>query len=138
MNKVGDAFDRTVTLREADIAAFAASCGDGNPLHHDAGHAERSRFGGIIASGPHYMSLFMGLAATHFSQCGGALGLEFRFEFRRAVRAGETLTMRWEITRLERKDSLAGDLAELAGTIVNQDGITVLTGQGKMLVHAEI
>ena len=138
MNQVGDTFDRVVRLSRDDIAAFARSCGDGNPLHYDAGLAKRSRFGDIIACGPHYTSLFMGLAATHFAQSGGALGLEFTFEFRRAVIADDTLAMRWEITSLERKESLGGDLAGLSGTITNQDGVTVLTGRGKMLVHAAL
>ena len=138
MNRVGDVFDRTVTLRRDDISAFARTCGDGNPLHHDLELAQRSRFGDLIACGPHYTSLFMGLAATHFAQSGGALGLEFTFEFRRAVRADDTLAMRWEITSLEPKASLAGDIAALSGVITNQDGVTVLTGRGKMLVHADL
>ena len=138
MNRVGDTFDRVVTLNRDDIASFARSCGDGNPLHHDADVAQRSRFGGIIASGPHYTALFMGLAATHFAKSGGALGLEFAFQFRRAVKADDTLEMRWEITSLEHKESLGGDLAALSGTITNQDGVTVVTARGKMLVHATL
>jgi 3-hydroxybutyryl-CoA dehydratase len=71
--KVGDSFERIVTLEEASIAAFAETSGDANPLHHDRQFAARSRFGGIIAGGPQTSSLLRGLCGTWFAARGLAL-----------------------------------------------------------------
>ena len=61
------------------------------------------------------------------------LGLEFTFRFRKAVKAGDTITMDWEIISAEYKTSLQGELVGLEGTAINQAGELVLTGQGKIL-----
>src|SRR5207249_5971418 len=100
-------------LTAEDIARFAALSRDHNPLHHDEGRARASRFGGIIASGPHLSAIFMGITATHFSRRGTALGLEFNFQFRKAARAGETLELRWRVVRVEPKEKLRGEIVFL-------------------------
>ncbi len=135
---VGDRISNRVTLSEAGIAEFARLCGDANPLHTDPAYAARTRFGGIIASGPQYASLFMGLVASHFSRGGAMLGLEFSFQFRKAVRAGDTLEMTWEVVAVEPKDRLNGDLVSLRGVITNQAGAEVLGATGKVLVTATL
>lgn len=136
--EVGDRISNRVTLSEPGIAEFARLCGDANPLHSDPEYAARTRFGGIIACGPQYASLFMGLAASHFSRDGAMLGLEFSFQFRKAVRAGDTLEMTWEVVAVEPKDRLNGDLVSLRGVITNQAGAEVLGATGKVLVTATL
>lgn len=91
-----------------------------------------------IASGPQYASLFMGLAASHFSLEGAMLGLEFSFVFRKAVRAGDALEMTWEVVAVDRKDSLNGDIVSLRGSVTNQAGAEVLGATGKVLVTAAL
>jgi acyl dehydratase len=132
--KVGDGFERVVTLDEASIAAFAAACGDRNPLHQDRDAAARSRFGGIIASGPQTSSLLMGLCATWMTARGESVGLDFSFRFRKAVRAGETLHLAWTITRIEARPSLKGDVVALEGRAVDSAGDVTVESRGLALL----
>jgi 3-hydroxybutyryl-CoA dehydratase len=131
---VGETFSRTATLSEAEIIEFARKIEDKNPLHSDPAYAATTRFSRIIASGPHYSSLFMALAATHFSAEAPMLGLEFNFSFRRVVLAGDTLTMHWVVTHVVPKGKLGGDLVTLKGDITNQLGKVIVIASGKVLV----
>jgi acyl dehydratase len=131
--QIGERITGQVTLSREDIARFATLCGDQNPLHHDEAAARQTRFGGIIACGPHMTSLMMGLTATRFSRDGAMLGLEFTFRFRKAVKADEQITMEWEIVAAEYKASLQGTLVTLQGKATNPEGQEVLTGTGKIL-----
>lgn len=85
-HEAGQSFTTAFEFDEMGISAFASAVGDTNPLHHDRAVAERSRFGGIIASGTHYSALMMGMVANHFSRVGEAVGLEFNFQFKRRSR----------------------------------------------------
>lgn len=134
MAEKGETFSQQSTLSEADIADFARRCGDMNPLHHDAKYAAKTRFTRVLACGPHYTSLFMGMAATHFSRQGAMLGLEFNFHFLRPVLANDTITMQWKVSEVLNKDSLGGELVSLSGKITNHLDKVVLTATGKVLV----
>jgi acyl dehydratase len=131
---VGDRFEREVTLDAASIAAFAAASGDPNPLHYDAEAAARSRFGGIIASGPQTASLLMGLCATWFTARGESVGLEFSFRFRKAVPAGARLTLRWTVVEIVPKPSLGGDLITVEGQALDRTGEAAVTSRGTALL----
>ncbi|MGO4317983.1 MaoC family dehydratase [Agrobacterium sp. MCAB5] len=133
---VGHAFSKSFTFDEQGISAFALAAGDTNPLHHDGAVAERSRFGGIIASGTHYTALMMGLVADHFSRTGEMVGLEFSFQFRKAVPAESTMHAEWTITDVVRNDKLGGHIVHLAGTLKRGDVVHV-TALGKALSITE-
>jgi acyl dehydratase len=81
--KVGDRFGKSVTLDVDSIRSFARACGDTNPLHHDEAVARASRFGSIIACGPHTASLLLALSAEHFARICPALGLDSACSFAR-------------------------------------------------------
>ena len=131
MIKIGDTALKSVTLDEAAIRAFAVSCGDMNPLHHDAEFAKTTRFGGLIACGPHYLSLLMGLMATHYSQNGPQVGIEFQTSFLRPVRPGDTIELKWVVTHTVPKSK--GAIITLDGSITNQHGEVALTSIGKLM-----
>ncbi len=133
---VGDSFSRTATLDAAGISAFALSVGDHNPLHHDPAYARATRFGGIIACGPQYASMLMGLVATHYAGVNASVGLEFAFRFAKPVRAGDTITLTWTVAAVDFNPKLKGDIVTLDGTITNQDGEQVLTSSGKVVIFA--
>jgi 3-hydroxybutyryl-CoA dehydratase len=135
MITMGETALKSVTLDEAAIRAFAASCGDFNPLHHDAEYAKGTRFGGLIACGPHYLSLLMGLMATHYTAHGPQVGIDFSTQFRKPVRPGDTIELKWVVTAIEPKAK--GDVVTLDGTITNQHGETVLTSVGKLMAFRE-
>lgn len=138
--RVGETFSRSVTLDARTIHEFALAAGDHNPLHHDAVYAESTRFGGVIASGTHYVALIMGLVATHFTAQGQtAAGLEFSFRLKKPVRAGDTITLTWTLAEITPKESLRGDILTLDGRITTQDRATqetllVLTCIGKIVL----
>lgn len=132
--RVGESFERRVTISADDIRRFAASVEDFNPLHHDAAVAARSRFGALTASGTHTGSLLLALTATHFSQHAQPLGLDFSLKFRKAVKAGDTLRLRWTVTRIEFKPKLDGELVSLAGDATNQHGEVALSATALLLV----
>jgi acyl dehydratase len=132
---VGETATRTRTISEDEIRSFASMCEDFNPLHHDAEVAAASRFGGLIASGPHYVSLLLGLLASHFSKHGAQVGVECSVAFRKPVRPGDTIELQWVVRAIEPKSS--GDIVTLDGLITNQRGETVLTAAGKILALKE-
>jgi acyl dehydratase len=136
--EVGEVFSRQVTLTAEAIADFAHSCGDDNPLHRDTAFAVATRFGGVIACGPHYASLFMGLAATHFSQRGYMLGLEFSFRFRAAVKPDVAYILTWCVREVIWKESLRGEIVSLEGVIADASATPVLSSEGTVLVTARL
>ncbi|CAJ3558059.1 MaoC family dehydratase [Burkholderia pseudomallei] len=94
------------------VRRFAALAGGMNPLHHDEALAETARFGGRIVSGTHYSARMMGMVATFApflgerrAALGLGLGLEFEFGFRKALAAGDTVTMTWRSLRSSRARS---------------------------------
>ena len=62
------------------------------------------------------------------------MGLETSFTFRRAARAGTTVVLRWEVTKVERSEKLKGDLVTLSGSIRDRAGGELLVeARGKMV-----
>jgi acyl dehydratase len=135
--QVGERFAREVTFDADSIRSSATLAGDHNPLHHDPAYASRSRFGGLIASGAQYGALLMGLGATHLTRGTMALGVEFSFRFRKAVRAGQTLRLEWTITAVESKPRIGGDFVYLEGRMIDAGGITYVTASATCLVIPE-
>lgn len=135
---IGESFEHTETLDKETISDFARLIGDLNPLHHDRLAAGASRFGGIIASGPHHASILLSLAATYFSRSTSMIGLEFSLKFHAPVRPGDALRFRWEVFDVVWNEKLKGDIVSLAGTVWNAEGTKLLTSQGKVLVSGNL
>lgn len=131
--RVGQKFARSYYFGEKEISDFARNAGDTNPLHHDRQVAARSRFGSIIASGTHYTALMMGLVADHFTRDAEAVGLEFCFQFKKAVPAGSTMTAQWSVVDVTWNEKLGGDVVHLAGTLAQAEVVHVIAS-GKALV----
>lgn len=130
---VGQTFEKDVRFDSEGIAAFATACGDTNPLHHDAAYASKSRFGGIIASGPQVTSLLMAMVAAFFTPLGPGVGLNFSFRLRSAVRAGEQVTMRWHILAVSWKRSMRGHVISLEGKVLRPGGVVAVIATGVVL-----
>lgn len=110
--RVGETVSKIVTFDMNAVRRFAALAGGMNPLHHDEALAETARFGGRIVSGTHYSARMMGMVATFApflgerrAALGLGLGLEFEFSFRKALAAGDTVTMTWRSLRSSRARS---------------------------------
>jgi acyl dehydratase len=127
-------FSKRHVFTAEDISDFARRAGDLNPLHHDAEKAAKTRFGGLIASGPQTSALLMGLAAAHLSQDNDTAGLEFTFRFRRGVPAGTNAILSWEITSVEPNPKLGGDLVVFKGEIADEAGQRYVSAEGRAVV----
>lgn len=130
----GERFSTAVTLTPESVASFARGVGDDNPVHHDPQHAATTRFGRLIASGPHTTALLLALTAKHFSKRGAMLGLEFWQRFKKPVFADETILLEWLVIRVTPSATLKGDIVELRGRIKGADGRTAVGAKGRVLV----
>jgi acyl dehydratase len=132
---VGTVYQRTVPFTAESIRRFAELSGDTNPLHHDEAQARATRFGGLIASGAQLAALALGTVAGQVTRDSPSLGLEFSFQFRRAVAAGDALTIRWEVLAVAHHPRLDGHLLTLACEGRNQSGELALGGRGLVLAR---
>lgn len=131
--EVGETTSKTVTFDTNSIRQFATLAGDMSPLHHDEDFAKTTRFGGLIASGTQYSAMMMGMVATFLTERRAGLGLEFDFQFRRAVCVGETVSMEWRIVGIEPHATLKGDVISLEGVLLNGSGQVCVTAKSKSL-----
>lgn len=134
---LGDVIARTDRYSRAAIEAFAALCGDDNPLHGPQAHG--SRFGEAIASGQHTSSMMLGLATSHFARPRGAgarevLVLHVNFAFRHPVFADEDVRLSWRVVELVRQDRLAGHVLRLDGEAATERAQPVLVARVGLLV----
>ena len=130
----GERFSTKVTLTPEIVAAFARDVGDDNPVHHDPTFAAGTRFGRLIASGPHTTALLLALTAKHFSSRGAMLGLEFWQRFKKPIFADETILLEWLVIKVTPNAALRGEVVELRGRIKGADGRTAVGAKGRVLV----
>ena len=121
--RVGATARRTRTVRARDIELFTELTGDRNPVHYDEELAARSRFGGIVVQGGVTSGLLNAVVAEDLPGPGSVF-LNVNWNFRVAVRPGDVLTARVEVTGV-REDK---PVSTLAMAITNQDGAVVLDG----------
>ena len=137
---VGERFTLRVRIADEEIPAFASSVHDHNPLHHDLATARAAGYRGLIASGTQLGSIFMAMTATHFAGPTASglkrsgLGMGFDIRFRAPVYANEDIDLCWEVTGVERKESLNGWLTRLAGDARTGDTL-LLSGTGTLLLR---
>ncbi len=131
-------FSSEVTLTPKAVADYASAVGDTNPVHHDPEFAATTRYGRLIASGAHTSALLFALTASHFSNKGSVVGLEFWVRFRRPVFADETIRIEWLVVKVTPNKKLGGDVVDLRGRIRGEDGKTALGAKGRVLVTAQL
>ena len=127
-------FSIEITLTPALVAAYAQAAGDINPVHHDPEFAAATRYGRLIASGTHTTALLLGLTASHYSERGAMVCLEFWVRFRRPIYADETILLEWLVVKVTPNENLKGDIVELRGRIRGQNGVTALGAKGRVLI----
>jgi acyl dehydratase len=120
---VGTAAERSRWTSMQDVEMFTAMTGDRNPLHYDAALASRSPFGGLIVQGGVTSGLLNAIVAEDVPGPGSVfLGVEWRFV--KAVKVGEDITGRVEVTSV-RDDK---PICTLATSVRNAQGETCLVG----------
>ena len=123
MPTVGDTANRTRRVRAEDIELFTELTGDRNPLHYDAGAAERSRFGRIIVQGGVTSGLLNAVVAEDLPGPGSVF-LHVDWSFKAPVAPGDEITAEVEV--LEAREDKP--ITKLRTTVSNQEGTVVLDG----------
>ena len=130
----GQVFSSIVEFDARSIRTFATMIHDSNVLHHDEDLARQTRFGGLIASGGHTISMLLGTLAEHIAAQSHSLGLECSFTLRRAVKAGTTMRVEWTVRSLEPRPSMRGHVMTLDGALREEDGTLALGATIDVLV----
>ncbi|MBC8049803.1 MAG: MaoC family dehydratase [Chitinophagales bacterium] len=134
MYQVGHEFSKPYVFTAENIRRFAEEAGDDNPYHRDETKAAASRFGGIIASGPHMSAVLMAVCASSMAGKRDGVGLDFNFRFIKAIPAGTSTSLAWTVTGIEPHAGLKGDLVTLDGRIVDEAGKVYVTCQARTVV----
>jgi len=120
---VGTVAERSRWTTMQDVEMFSEMTGDKNPLHYDAALAAQSPFGGLIVQGGVTSGLLNAVVAEDLPGPGSVfLGVEWRFV--KAVKVGEKITGRVEITAV-RDDK---PICTLATRVYDSQGDTCLVG----------
>ena len=120
---VGAAAERSRWTAMRDVEMFSEMTGDRNPLHYDTALAAASPFGGLIVQGGVTSGLLNAIVAEDLPGPGSVfLGVEWRFV--KAVKVGEQITGRVEITTV-RDDK---PICTRATSVRNAQGETCLVG----------
>jgi 3-hydroxybutyryl-CoA dehydratase len=129
-----DRFSAKYSLTPEIVSSQAYAVGDDNPVHHDSEFALNTRYGRPIASGTHTTALLLALTASHFSKGMSMVGLEYWVRFRRPIYADETIRLEWLVIKVTPNRKLGGDIVDLRGRILGQDGKTSLGAKGRLLI----
>src|SRR5215831_877288 len=120
---VGATAERSRWTSMHDVEIFSEMTGDRNPLHYDATLAAESPFGGLIVQGGVTSGLLNAIVAEDLPGPGSVfLSVEWRFV--KAVKVGEQITGRVEITSV-RDDK---PICTLATSVRNSHGEACLVG----------
>jgi uncharacterized protein (DUF1684 family) len=128
--RVGDKAERSMTITDEHIEAFARLSGDRNPVHFDDSFAQRIGFEGHIAHGAVTASLLSAVLGMDLPGPGSVF-LEQRIRFLAPVRPGDTITATLEVTKI-RPDK---PIVTLGAKITNQAGTAVVDGELVVLVR---
>lgn len=123
------------TFEADDIKAFAERY-DLQPFHLDEAAAEASPFGGLVASGWHTCSVFMGMLVRNLLPGSTSMGSPGIDEIRwlKPVRAGDTITMSQKVVDKRVSESKPDrGIVSTEWIGVNERGETVITVRSKVI-----
>ncbi len=128
--KVGDRaeFEKTVTAE--DVARFADSTGDTNPLHRDPEYAAKTRFGECIAHGMLSAGFISAALGTKLAPNCCVVYLSQSLRFLRPVKIGETVRAVVEVKGTYPQKRIV----TLRTDCFNQDGEPVVKGEAVVLL----
>ena len=114
----GDRFSISRTFTEDDVNRFADITRDYNPVHFDERFTAVKGYNGPVCHGL--------LVAAMLSEIGGQIGWlasEMRFNYKKPVYFGDTITCDFEITDVDEKGR-----ARATAEYTNQHGVVVIQG----------
>ena len=120
------------TITEGDFTNFAGLTGDYSQVHTDEEFCKKTEFGTRIAHGLFGLSIAQGLSwRTNYTQGTGVASLGWdKWRFKRPIKIGDTLRVRWRMTskRESASKSNMGIITEFV-ELVNQRGEVVQDGE---------
>lgn len=126
---VGEQAQRSLTVDDDLVSAFAEVSSDRNPVHMDEEYAAKTRFGRRIAHGMIAGSLISATLANDLPG-PGTVYLSQQLTFRAPVFIGDVITSTVEITTWDPVKRFA----TLSTTCSNQDGTVIVSGEASVLV----
>ena len=124
-------------IEKEKMLAFALEY-DNVPLHADEEYAKTTPFGKLIAPGVmSFMSVWAKYLEVDFFGNELLAGKSTKIEWIKPVFAGDVLTGKASITRLERRNAKNG-IAEVSMEVFNQDGELVLTNVTEAIVKCKL
>jgi 3-hydroxybutyryl-CoA dehydratase len=135
---VGDVIlTRGRTIEAADFVTFAGLTGDYYPLHIDEEYGKGTRFGERIAHGPLTFSIAIGLMGLNGYYGNGIIALlEVQsIKALKPVKAGDTITVRAEVTGADPGENPKYGTLSVAYSVRNQRGEEVMTFLQTMLAR---
>ncbi len=129
---VGDEARLVKKILAEDVDAFARLSGDYNPLHMDAEFARRTSFQRRVAHGMIIGSYVSTLVGMHLPG-PGALWAQQNFRWRSPVFIGDEISITLKVTH----KSEGTRTLNIEVSAVNQNGQTVLEGEGTVMVLEE-
>ena len=122
----------SLQVSQSDIIAFAREY-DPQPMHLDPNAASFTIYGGLIASGWHTGSLFMGLLVRNLIADTSSMGSPGMEDLRwpAPVRPGDTLTGSIEVLETRASNTRPNmGIVRWRGQLRNQDGTLVMSAIG--------
>ena len=130
--EIGQTATYSKTLTEDDLALFAATSGDVNPVHLDADFAANTMFKQRIAHGMWTGGVISAAIALELPG-PGTIYLGQTLSFRAPVVLGDTITVTLDVTA--KQDDKKFVTMNCVAT--NQDGKTVVKGEAQVLAPSE-
>ncbi len=127
--KVGDKFSTTKQITDAVVRAFAELSGDYNPIHLDDEFAKTTMFGKRIAHGMISGALISAVLGYEFKE-RKVVYLSQTMKFTAPVFIDDTVTATATVTNI-REDK---PIVTIECICTNQNGETVVTGEGKIML----
>lgn len=121
---VGQKARRALTLGPEHVMTYARLTGDYNPLHFDAGFAERTKFGKLVVQGGLTTGLLHALVAMDLPG-PGTVFLSQSWKFTAPVYIGDTITAEAEVLSVHETKPVC----RLGIKVTRQTGETVLEGE---------
>jgi 3-hydroxybutyryl-CoA dehydratase len=125
---IGVRAERTQTVTDEMIRAFAHASGDTNSVHLDDAFAASTRFGRRIAHGMLTASFISAVLGNDLPGMG-TIYLSQTVKFKAPVYIGDTVTATVEVIQY-REDKR---IATLHTTCTNQDGVLVIEGEAVVI-----
>jgi len=125
--EIGQSASFGKTITETDVYMFAGITGDMNPAHINEQYAKDTMFKGRIAHGMLGASLISTVLGMQLPG-PGAIYLKQDLKFLAPVKLGDTIT-----ATCTAKEKLEKNRLVLDCTVVNQDGVQVISGEAVVM-----